>query len=195
MASFTLSRDQTALLVIDVQEKVFAAVDQAQAICENIQKIISGFQILRCPILVTEQYPAGLGETILPIKLALGDSYKPWIKTTFSCLDDTQFLRQIKSLPYKQWVLVGIEAHVCILQTAKSLLKNEKEVVVLNDAISSRSIYDYSTAIAEMRDAGARISSAETILFELLKDSKAPEFKQISQLIKTRNDCSGCCCG
>lgn len=85
----------------------------------------------------------------------------------------------------REWIVVGIEAHVCILQTARDLQVAGNRVVVLNDAISSRSIYDYSTAIAEMRDEGIRISSVETLLFELMQDSKCPEFKQVSQLIKS----------
>lgn len=86
--------------------------------------------------------------------------------------------------PTDQWVLIGIEAHVCVLQTAKDLIAEGKQVVVLNDAIGSRSIYDFSTAIAEMRDCGVRITSTETILFELLRNSQAAEFKAMSQLIK-----------
>jgi nicotinamidase-related amidase len=99
-------------------------------------------------------------------------------------LNDPELNKYLLALPVQQWVLIGIEAHVCVLQTAKDLLRENKQVVVLNDAISSRSIYDFATAIAEMRDCGVRISSAETILFELLKDSKAEEFKQISHLVK-----------
>ena len=99
-------------------------------------------------------------------------------------MDDDLVKAELLLAPVSQWVLAGIEAHVCVLQTAKDLLEQGKQVVVLNDAISSRSIYDFSTAIAEMRDCGARISSTETVLFELLRDSKAAEFKEISQLIK-----------
>ena len=110
------------------------------------------------------------------------------MKTTFSGLDDSAFLTHVMSCPYTQWIVAGIEAHICVLQTAKSLLKAQKQVVVLNDAISSRSIYDFSTAIAEMRDAGVRVTCSETVLFELLKDAKHPQFKAISELIKS------CCC-
>lgn len=195
MGNFTLSRHQTALLIVDMQDKVFAAVDKGCDIIDSTLRVIEGLKILHCPILVSEQYPQGLGATISPVQMALGNLYQPWKKTTFSCLDDPAFLQHIQALPYQQWILVGLEAHVCILQTAKGLTNLGKQVVVLNDAISSRSIYDYSTAIAEMRDAGVRISSSETVLFELLRDAKAPEFKQISDLIKSRNDCSNCCCG
>ena len=114
----------------------------------------------------------------------MGDIVPVMVKTSFSCIDDDHVKTALLVQPITQWVLIGIEAHVCILQTAKDLLGLGKQVVVLNDAISSRSIYDFSTAIAELRDCGVRISSTETILFELLRDSKSSEFKEISQLIK-----------
>lgn len=188
--SFTLSKSQTGLLIVDMQEKVFSVVDHAAEILAAAIKLIQGFQILQIPIVVTEQYPQGLGETIWPIKNLLGDQFQPWIKTTFSCLDDHPFHHFITASPIKQWVIIGIEAHICVLQTAKSLVKAGKEVIVLNDAISSRSIFDFSTGIAEMRDEKIRLSCVETVLFELLKDSRAPEFKAISQLIKT--SCGSC---
>lgn len=184
ISNFSLERKKTALLVIDVQDKLFNQVERSCEMMLTLQKVIKGFQILNLPILVSEQYPKGLGPTIATVKSALHDEQEYLSKTTFSCLKDPLIKEKIKSLKADQWVLVGIEAHVCVLQTAKDLLKMGKEVVVLNDAISSRSLYDFSTAIAEMRDCGARISSAETILFELLGDSQADEFKEMSQLIK-----------
>nr|MBA3817010.1 isochorismatase family protein [Parachlamydiaceae bacterium] len=173
-----------ALLLIDVQEKLFPYVENSCIVMQSMQKTIRGFQILGLPIYVTEQYPKGLGNTVGVLKGILGDSQKYLIKTTFSCLDDADIKKELLNLPIDQWVIIGIEAHVCILQTVKDLLLSDKKVVVLNDAISSRSIYDFSTAIAELRDCGARISSSETVLFELLRTSKASEFKEISQLIK-----------
>ena len=182
--NFTLDRSQTALLVVDMQEKVFASVDRGFEILQSIFKVIKGFELLELPIYISEQYPIGLGETLTPLKTLLGNDYKPWIKSTFSCLDDPVIFAAIQELPFQQWIVVGIEAHVCVLQTAKGLMKMGKQVAVLNDAISSRSIYDFSTAIAEMRDCEIRISSVETILFELVKDSKVKEFKLIKDIIK-----------
>lgn len=179
-----LSRQHVGLLVIDVQEKLFPLVENSCHVMQAIQKAVQGFQILGLPIFVTEQYPRGLGPTVAPLKGMLGEHQQYYVKTTFSCLDDDATRQALLALPISQWILIGIEAHVCVLQTAKDLLGSHKQVTVLNDAISSRSIYDYSTAIAELRDCGARISSAETVLFELLRDAKAAEFKEISQLIK-----------
>ncbi len=182
--NFSLERKKTSLLVIDVQDRLFSQVERSCEVMLTIQKVIKGFQILNLPILVSEQYPKGLGPTIAPIKAALREEQEYLAKTSFSCTKDSVIRQKIDKLKTDQWVLVGLEAHVCVLQTAKDLLNMGKEVVVLNDAITSRSLYDFSTAIAEMRDCGARISSAETILFELLGDSQADEFKEMSQLIK-----------
>jgi isochorismate hydrolase len=149
-----------------------------------MQKAIRGLQILHLPIYVTEQYPQGLGYTVATLKGILGKEQRYLTKTAFSCFDDEKVKNELLNAPVSQWIVLGIEAHVCVLQTAKDLLAHDKQVVVLNDAISSRSIYDFSTAIAEMRDIGVRISSTETVLFELLRHSQATEFKEISQLIK-----------
>ncbi len=182
--NFLLDRKKTALFVIDVQDKLFSLVERSCEVMLAIKKVIEGFQILNLPICVSEQYPKGLGPTIAPLKATLKDDQEYLTKTTFACSKDPIIREKILGLKAEQWVLVGLEAHVCILQTAKDLLKMGKEVVVLNDAITSRSLYDFSTAIAELRDCGARITSSETVLFELLGDSQTTEFKKISQLIK-----------
>lgn len=182
--NYKLDRNKTGLLVVDVQEKLFPLVENTCHVMHAIQQIIRGFQIMHLPIYVTEQYPKGLGNTVATLRGVLGENQTYLTKTAFSCLDDDSIKNLVSNLPIEQWVVIGIEAHVCILQTVKDLLMHKKQVVVPNDAISSRSIYDYSTAIAEMRDCGARISSAEIVLFELLRNSKAAEFKEISQLIK-----------
>ena len=179
-----LQRKKAGLLIIDLQEKLFNLVERQCDVMHAMEIVVKGFKILHLPIVVSEQYPEKMGLTVEPIRRLLGDVYHPFPKRSFSCLGSAPLQENILSLPVEQWVLVGIEAHVCILQTAKALMAAGKEVTVLNDAISARSIYDYSTAIAELRDEGARISSVETILFELLENSLAPEFKEISQLIK-----------
>jgi nicotinamidase-related amidase len=189
MLPFTLDRSKVALLIVDVQDKIFASVDRGAEVMQGLLKIINGFTILQLPILLSEQYPQGLGETLLPIKTLLGENYCPWIKTTFSCLDEPAFAQYVAASSYLQWVVVGMEAHICVLQTVKGLIQAGKQVTVLNDAITSRSIYDFSTAIAEMRDDGARISCVETVLFELVKKARSAEFKLISQLIKSSCGC------
>jgi len=182
--NFRLVPKETGLMVIDVQEKIFSLVERSQEVFLALKKAIQGCQIIHLPIVVTEQYPQGLGETVIGLKEILGKDQRYLTKTTFSALGDTHISNEILEMEQKTWILIGIEAHVCVLQTAMDLIRAGKQVIVLNDAISSRSIFDYSTAIAEMRDCGARISSVETVLFELIADSKNPSFKAMSRLIK-----------
>jgi nicotinamidase-related amidase len=184
MHNFRLQPEYAGLLVVDVQAKLVPLEDRADEVLVALQKIIRGCQLLELPIVVTEQYPQGLGPTVPAIKSLLGDSQRYLPKGAFSCLADPQIREELLQMTVQQWIVVGIEAHVCVLQTVKDLLVADKEVVVLNDAITSRSIYDFSTAIAEMRDIGARISSVETVLFELLGSCHADQFKAISCLIK-----------
>lgn len=180
--NYKIEPNKICLLVIDVQEKLFKEVERSCEVMYALQKIIKGFQILKLPIIVSEQYPEGLGSTVMALKKLLGENVNYFSKTSFSCFADKNL--QDALLPFDQIILVGIEAHVCVLQTAKDLLSSKKQVVILNDAISSRFIYDFSTAIAEGSRAGARISSVETVLFELLQGSKSPYFKEMIQLIK-----------
>lgn len=173
-----------ALLIIDVQEKLFPHIDRPCEVMEKMQLLIRGVKLLDVPILATEQYPSGLGPTIQPLRELIGEEASYPSKTCFSVLGDERIATVLTDMQREQWIVVGIEAHVCVLQTVRDLLDQGKEVVVVNDAISSRSIYDFSTAIAEMRDMGARITSTETILFELFHDAKHPQFKSLSALLK-----------
>jgi nicotinamidase-related amidase len=174
-----------AVLLIDVQERLFDHVERAADVLRVMVTALKGFQLLGLPLFVTEQYPQGLGTTVAELKRCLPADQLYLSKTSFSCIGDPKLRELLLQQPVKQWILMGIEAHVCILQTAKQLLQSGRQVLVLNDAISSRSIYDFSTAIAEMRDIGVRVSSTETVLFELLGNAEAKEFKQISALIKS----------
>jgi nicotinamidase-related amidase len=183
MKNFSLTRENTALLVVDVQEKVLAQMEKQSELLSSIQKMIKGALILDLPIIITEQYPKGLGSTTPSVKDLL-KSHVALTKTTFSCMQDESVKKTLLETPQKQWILVGLETHVCILQTAKELLREGREVTVLNNAVASRSIHDYSTAISEMRDLGVRISTVETSLFELVKNSKDPKFKEISLLVR-----------
>lgn len=180
-----LNPENAVLLIVDVQEKLFPLVEHPCEMLDKGLKLIQGCRLLKMPIMITEQYPKGLGQTIEAITESAGEEAKVFSKTTFSCFRDPVIEKEMETTSRIQWIVMGIEAHVCIFQSVRSLLEKGKEVVVVNDAISSRSIYDFSTAIAELREMGARISSTEAILFELLQDSKHPDFKAFSALIKT----------
>lgn len=195
MENKIISKSNTALLVIDVQEKLFPRVERITEVLTGMQKMINGSQVFEIPILVTEQYPEGLGKTIPSLKEMFPENQSYISKTSFSSIKEPKVQKELEEIDRDHWILIGIEAHVCVLQTALDLIRQGKQVTVLNDAISSRSIFDYSTAIAEMRDFGVRISSVETILFELLQDATAPEFKQISELVKSQESCGNCCSG
>jgi hypothetical protein len=184
MSNFNVSLTHVACLLVDVQEKLFQALPEQVLLLKILSQIVQSCQLLHIPLFLTEQYPKGLGHTIPSLQALLGKSYQPWTKTCFSCLDEPSFKQYISSLSYSQWIVIGIETHICVLQTVKDLLKMGKQVVVLNDATSSRALHNCITALAEMHDAGARISCSETILFELLKDAQNPCFKPISQLIQ-----------
>lgn len=180
-----LVKENAGLLIVDFQERLLAHVERSCELLVAIEKVVRGCQYMGIPIIATEQYPEKMGPTAPTIQKLLDPDTDYLPKTTFSCVADSEIKRAIEKTAVNQWVVVGIEAHVCVFQTARDLKEAGYGVVVLNDAISSRSIFDYSTAIAEMRDEGIRISSVETVLFELLHDSKTSEFKQVSQLIKS----------
>lgn len=179
-----LNPESAGLLVIDVQGKLFPHIERACEVMESIQLMVKGVKLLNLPIVVSEQYPKGLDKTIKPLRDLIGDEAAYPEKTCFSVVDSKACLQALEQTGRKQWIVVGIEAHVCVLQSVHGLLEKGYDVVVVNDAISSRSIYDFSTAIAEMRDMGARITSTETVLFELFKDSAHPQFKALSALLK-----------
>ena len=182
--SFFLDQQKTGLWVVDVQENLFPQVDRSHEILERICFAIEGAKALKIPLFVTEQYPQGLGPTIGPIKQRLPEGQAIFSKTAFSGYFEPGLKKAIDQTGIESWILVGIEAHICVLQTAKDLLASKKQVVVLNDAVSSRSLFDFSTAMGELRDCGARISSTETVLYELIRDASKPEFKAILPLIK-----------
>lgn len=184
MKNQDLDPSRSALLIVDVQEKLFPLVEHPCEMLDQLIKLIKGCKILNLPILVSEQYPKGLGTTIEAVRALLGPDAEYFEKTAFSCVKEKSIEDAIDKTQRTEWLVAGIEAHVCVLQTARSLLRKGLDVVVVNDAISSRSIYDFSTAIAELRDLGARLSSTETVLFDLVGDSRKPEFKAISELIK-----------
>ncbi|MGE3954642.1 MAG: isochorismatase family protein [Parachlamydiales bacterium] len=167
-------RSEIALCVIDVQEKLFPKIEGHKGILAEMERVVRAFQLLGLPVIGTEQYPKGLGKMVEPLQSLVGTFHE---KTHFSAAG---------ALPQerRQWALVGIEAHVCVLQTALDLVERGCEVVVPRGAIGSRRDVDCRTAADEMRHAGVRITSVESLLFELLGDAKDPAFKDISALIK-----------
>ncbi len=178
-----LDRNQTALLIVDVQEKINFVMMHGDLVVESILKLIKACQILNVPIFITEQYPKGLGPTEPQILQAL-DGKIPLQKMTFSCCGSQELLQQINHLKVRQVILTGIESHVCVQQTALDLLAQEIQVHIPKDAVSSRKELDYQTALARMSNAGVVLTSVEAALFELLQEAGTPEFKEVTKLIK-----------
>ena len=139
---------------------------------------------MQIPVVVTEQYPQGLGETVPEIKAHLSVDTKYFEKKDFNALADEKVLETLKSYGKNQVVIWGIETHICVHQTVAALLKAGFEVTVVSNACGSRSEYEYQLGLENMKQNGAKIKSAEMILFELLKGAKHPCFKDIQALIK-----------
>ena len=178
-----LSVDNSVLLVIDVQEKLFRAIHQKEQLLDNLQRLIKGIKVLEIPILLTEQYPQGLGATI-PEIAQLVSVIKPFPKVCFNCCGDAAFLQAFKKLNRKQVLIAGIESHVCVYQTAADLLTAGYEVYVVRDGVSSRTEQNIDIGLKMMAQLGAKITSTETALFELLKVAKGDKFKAISKIVK-----------
>ena len=177
-------REETIAVIIDIQEKFSPVIFEFEKLVQNCLKLIQGLQILEIPILITEQYPKGLGKTISPIAEVLKENYKPIEKISFSAADDKSFSKELKKSKRKNIILFGIEAHVCVLQTAIDLLDKKYNVIVIEDCISARRSHDKETALRRMEREGAMVSGLESVLFELCRVSGSEEFKAISKLVK-----------
>lgn len=183
MNKFLLDKDNAVLVIIDIQDRLASAMKVRDEVVNNCQHMIELSKMLNIPIVVTEQYPKGLGQTVAEIKDAL-PSYQPIEKLTFNCCEEPAFLREIKKLNRENIILTGMEAHICVLQTCLGLLNEGFNVHVVRDAVCSRAKENWKTGIEFMRDAGAVITCAETVLFQILKSAGTEEFKAISRRIK-----------
>ena len=176
-------KENTAGLIIDMQERLFPFIQNNEELTKNTKILIEGLKHLEIPIIVTQQYTKGLGGTIEPINLSLGN-YQHLEKMAFSCCDDTGFMSAINNFNKKHVIIAGIESHVCVLQTTIDLLENNYQPVVIEDCVSSRTLNNKNMAIERMRQEGAIITTYESILFELCRFSGTDAFKAISKLVK-----------
>ncbi|MDZ4142833.1 MAG: isochorismatase family protein [Methylotenera sp.] len=184
ISNLTTKADLSQLILVDMQTRLIAVMPQeaSQVTIKNAGILAQAAAMLEVPIILTEQYPKGLGNTASEILAFLPDT-KPVEKLTFSCVAEPKFSRQL-TRDRSQAVLAGMEAHICILQTAMSLLATGKQVFVAEDAIISRDQANKANAIARMRDAGCIISNTESIVFEWLGKAEGDAFKAISKLIR-----------
>ena len=178
-----LTTDHAALVLIDVQGKLAQLMHAREALFDNLQRLVKGTRALRLPVLWLEQYPQGLGPTV-PEIAGLLPGVTPIAKTCFSAWGSDAFRGQLTATGRKQVLLAGIEAHVCVYQTALDLLGAGFEVEVVSDAVSSRAAANAELGRQRMRDAGARLTGVEMALFELLRTAEAPAFREVARIVK-----------
>lgn len=179
-----LDRNRTALVVVDLQEAFRNVIPKYEHIVSRAKIAVEGFQILNLPIIITEQYPKGLGRTTSELLEILPEDFDFVEKTAFSSCGSTPFLEKLRKTDVSQIVLCGLETHICVNQTAHDLLTEAFEVHILNDAVGSRHEEDKATALSKMTKNGVVPSCVEMALFELLRDAKHEQFKEIQNLIK-----------
>lgn len=177
--------NKTALVVIDVQERLVKAMNGGE-ISDTIKScgiLIEAFQKLNLPVIFTEQYPKGLGFTVETLQ-KYNTEQKIIEKTTFSCFGSDQFSDKIRSLEIENLVICGIETHVCVQQTAFDAKERGLKVVVVSDAVCSRKSQNKSTALSLMLSSGIIVTSLESLLFAIVRDSAHPAFKEISKILR-----------
>jgi nicotinamidase-related amidase len=180
-----LEQDQCALIAIDIQEKLLPPIFEKERLVKNSQLLLRLASILKIPVFATTQYVKGLGPTVPDIASLLADS--PAIdKTIFSCFGSDVFCSTLKRMPGNRTTLLlcGMESHICVMQTALAALREGYLVHVASDAVSSRSKWNWKIGLQRMRDAGAVISSTEMMMYELLRSSSAPAFKELLPYLK-----------
>ncbi|HUU28363.1 MAG TPA: hydrolase [archaeon] len=178
-----LKREGTCLLVVDVQERLLPVIHEKEHLLKNIRRLTGGAKVLGLPVIVSEQYPKGLGPTVGPVAETLEGADKG-DKITFSCMADKGLADKIARTSCDTLLICGIESHVCVLQTALDALASGLKVHVAADAVSSRNPENKRLALERLKDAGAVITSTESALFEMLVQAGSAEFKKISDLVK-----------
>jgi len=180
----TLAPNQTALVVVDVQESFRPHIPDFDELAARAARLVQAAQLLGVAVVVTEQYPKGLGRTATEIRAVLPENFAPVEKTAFSSCGAQTFVERLESAGARQVVLCGIEAHVCVNQTAHDLLARGYQVHILTDCVSSRAAHNRQAGLDKMLRSGALPSSIELALFELMRDARHEQFKAIQKLIK-----------
>jgi nicotinamidase-related amidase len=178
-----LQPENCTLIVIDIQENLYKAMHEKEPLLENLKKIIKGAQVFGLPTLVTEQIPSKIGPTIPEIaELITGITLIP--KAHFSCCGDERFMAELKKIPRGQILMTGIEAHVCVLQTTLDLIDQGYELHIITDCVSSRTALNRQVAVERMVECGAKRSSTEIALFELMKVAAGDTFSRMIKIVK-----------
>lgn len=183
---FVPRRDATALLVVDIQERLFAAMDpdRKESVLANTRLLLQLARTLSLPVLLAEQYPKGLGRTIPPVLEALPEGTEPFERVTFSSWKADGLARRFRETGARYALVAGLETHVCVLGTVIDMLAEGIAVHVPRDAVISRSRENYETGLELMGRAGAFVTSTETVIFQMLERAGTDEFKTMSKLLK-----------
>lgn len=176
-------RGNTAVLVVDYQEKLIPAICNKDTLIPRTRILLEGLRELGVPIIISEQYPKGLGATLPEIQEAAGEA-KAYAKTSFSCWDNEELRAAIDATGCDTILVCGTETHICVLQSAIDMVEAGKQVLIVEDCVGSRFPHDIEVGLRRAEQEGVRISTTETVLFEMLRFSGTPEFKVISKLIK-----------
>ncbi|MEE9356447.1 MAG: isochorismatase family protein [Methylococcaceae bacterium] len=178
---------QSILVIIDMQTALVNAMPTTEmhTVVTHSKRLIKAAQLLDIPILVTEQYPAGLGSTVAELAEVLPTNTLKFPKTVFSCCAVDDFMTALKTTERKQVIVIGMEAHVCVLQTVLELQRHGFEVYVNEDAIISRNPQNKANALHRMSQNNIAITNYESVILEWLRDAKHPSFKTISSWLKT----------
>lgn len=181
-----LDKQDSCIILIDVQSKLTPFIKDSEKLIKNCQRLLNLANDMHAPHIIMEQYPVGLGSTVQPLK----HFSKALPKVHFSCWRDNGCQELLLNLNKKQIILIGIESHVCVLQTALDLIVNNYEVFVVVDAISSRNIVDQKYALKRMQQFGVQLITLEMVFFEWIKQAGTVEFKLLSKAFfaNTSND-------
>ncbi len=180
----TLDAAQAALAIIDMQEAFRGKISDFPDVAARIALVAHAAQLLNVPVIVTEQYPRGLGQTANEIRAVLPAPFEAIEKTAFSACGAPEFVSRLEQAEARQVIVCGIEAHICVNQTTHDLIGRGYSVHLLTDCITARAAHNRQTGILKMQQSGALPSSIETALFELIRDAKHEQFKAIQKLIK-----------
>ena len=183
---FMLDASQAVLLVIDIQERLVPAMPQKiyLRMRDTVSLLVEAAGLLDLPVVTTEQYPKGIGRTVPELAAACKGGVVE--KVSFGCCGDTDFLATLKKTDRSQVIVTGMEAHVCVYQTVLGLLAGGYHVHLVRDAACSRNKTDFLAGMANAAQAGAVVTTAETVLFQLLRESTHAQFRAVSKLIKDR---------
>ena len=183
MSPSLLFRENTGLLIVDAQEKLMGVMGNPDRVSERIIQLLQLARVFNLPVILTEQYSKWLGPTIPAVKAVLPE-YRPIEKLDFNCCNVDLFNTRLKEKALNQIILVGVETHICVFQTCVSLLQKGYTVHVPHHAVDSRTEDNWNIGLSLMKEAGAVITSTETVIFQIMKRAGTKEFKEMLKVVK-----------